>query len=217
MTTYLNGRLPASVLAPIPGGRLRKDAAAAWNAMNAESVRRWGIHLRPLGGMSAYRTLGEQDYLWDHSAHPHDTNWVARPGTSNHGWGLAVDLATRAMRWVIDQIGHKYGFSKACSDAPGEWWHIKYNPACTGATWKPKRPLPVVRYRRGHLMRGRQVKRLNKILRGLGFKTVRRGAAYYGWFSMRAVKRIQKKHGLKPDGIVGPKTWRLLLRLAHRK
>lgn len=185
--------------------------------MNAESVRRWNIHLRPMGNLSSYRDINGQEYLWDHCAHPHDTNWVARPGTSNHGWGLAIDLATRAMRWVIDQIGRKYGFSKACSDAPGEWWHIKYNPSCTGAWWKPKRPLPVIRYRRGRLMRGTQVKRLNKILRGLGFKTIRRNQGYYGWFSMVAVKRVQKKHGLKPDGIVGPKTWRLLLRLAHRK
>lgn len=130
---YLNGRLPADALAAIPGGHLRKDAAAAWNAMNAESIRRFGIHLHPLGPASSYRTLSQQDYLWDHVEHPHDTNWVAEPGTSNHGWGLAVDLATRQMRWVIDQIGVKYGWAKKWSDAPGEWWHIKWRPG----VWHP--------------------------------------------------------------------------------
>ena len=28
------------------------------------------------------------------------------------------------MRWVIDQIGWKYGWSKV--NGPGEWWHVDY-------------------------------------------------------------------------------------------
>jgi hypothetical protein len=128
-----NGRLPASDLAPIAGGRLRKDAAAAWNAMNAESRRRFGVTLLPLGPQSSYRTLPEQEWLWDHVLHAHDPNWVAKPGTSNHGWGLAVDLATPQMRRIVDQIGAKYGWAKRWSDAPVEWWHLRWK----AGVWSP--------------------------------------------------------------------------------
>ena len=44
-----NGRLSPSVLAPIPSGHLRRDAAAAFNAMNAEVNAHYGITLRPVG------------------------------------------------------------------------------------------------------------------------------------------------------------------------
>ncbi len=32
----------------------------------------------------------------------------------------------------------------------------------------------------------------------------------YGEMTARAVKRLQKKAGVVPDGIVGPDTWRVL-------
>jgi hypothetical protein len=121
-----NGQLPASELAPIAGGQLSKDAAAAWNAMNAEA-RAKGRELRPTGSKSSYRTVAQQVELWN--AYTAGTgNLAARPGTSNHGWGLAVDLATPEMRTMVDQIGAKYGWSKQWSDAPSEWWHLKYKP-----------------------------------------------------------------------------------------
>jgi hypothetical protein len=52
-----------TALAAIPGGRLRRDAAGAWSAMNAESERRRGVTLRPLGPLSSYRTLTQQRQL----------------------------------------------------------------------------------------------------------------------------------------------------------
>lgn len=135
---YANGRLPVSALAPIAGGQLRKDAAAAWNSMNNVSRTRFGITLLPLGGLSSYRNYAGQVYLYGVSR----PGWAAKPGTSNHGWGTTVDLKNRAMRAVIDEIGHKYGFSKRCSDASWEWWHIKWNPSCTGAKSRWKDPGP---------------------------------------------------------------------------
>src|SRR3954464_1250795 len=59
----MNGRLSERALAPIPGGRLRRDAAAAWNAMNAESERRFGVTLRPRGPKASYRTYAQQVLL----------------------------------------------------------------------------------------------------------------------------------------------------------
>jgi hypothetical protein len=209
----LNGRLPDSALAPIAGGRLRKDAAASWNAMNDEARRRYGVTLLPLGDASSYRTYGQQLYLWDHVPHAHDTNWVARPGTSNHGWGLAVDLRTRQMRWIVDQIGAKYGWAKVWSDAPVEWWHIRYSPEHD--RMRGHYGLPVIQYGQ----KGASVRRLQHYLRLLGFKSVPgKRSAGYGYFGIRtrwAVKRFQRKHKLRADGVVGPATWAALRRALH--
>lgn len=124
--TDANGRLPASTLAPIAGGQLERTAAAAWNAMNAEA-RAAGVELRPTGSKSSYRTYAQQVELYDLYRSGRG-NLAAVPGTSNHGWGLAVDLATTQMRSTLDRIGRKYGWAKEWSDAPSEWWHIKYRP-----------------------------------------------------------------------------------------
>lgn len=121
-----NGKLPASELAPIAGGQLRADAAAGLNAMNVEARRR-GLELRPTGSMSSYRTYAQQQILWQRYQ-AGTGNLAARPGTSNHGFGLAVDFATQQMRSTVDQIGAKYGWSKQWSDAPSEWWHVCYQP-----------------------------------------------------------------------------------------
>jgi hypothetical protein len=136
-----NGELPKSDLAPIAGGELRKDAAAAYNAMNQESRERYGVELRPTGPMSSYRTRSEQEYLYDLYLH-HGGNLAAVPGTSNHGWGLAVDFATPQMRSIVDAIGPKYGWKK--TEAPTEWWHMNYvggysgkDPGPSGGPVKP--------------------------------------------------------------------------------
>lgn len=120
-----NGNLPQSDLAPIAGGQLTKAAAAGFNAMNVESRKRYGVELRPTGSMSSYRTYAQQQYLYNLYLSGKG-NLAAVPGTSNHGWGVAVDFATPQMRSIVDAIGAKYGWSKSWSDAPSEWWHIRY-------------------------------------------------------------------------------------------
>lgn len=119
-----NGHLADSELAEIylPGGKayLQKDAAAAWNALRQFCLEK-GIDLYPAGPNSAYRTLAvqvEMKRIYKGNA--------ATPGTSNHGLGLAVDVATHAMRSAIDEYGARFGWSKKWSDASWEWWHLKY-------------------------------------------------------------------------------------------
>lgn len=110
---------------PSPYGELHLDPAAAdaWNAMRAESLEVYGVDIYPGGPLSAYRTYGQQAQLYDlflagvgAPANP--------PGSSSHELGLAVDIETPEMRWVIDQIGWKYGWGKV--HAPDEWWHVDY-------------------------------------------------------------------------------------------
>lgn len=138
-----NGRLPRSSLAPITKAAngqqayLRKDAAAAFMAMNAESVAKFGVTLRVASARVAYRTIAEQQYFYDLYRSGRGA-LAAVPGTSNHGWGLAVDLANpRVMRPIIDRIGAKYGWAKKWSDAPTEDWHLKWKPGKYAAVKKP--------------------------------------------------------------------------------
>jgi LAS superfamily LD-carboxypeptidase LdcB len=118
---------PASWLLPVwsPSGTLylASYAATSWNAMREASLRDYGVDLYPAGPDSAYRTYAQQSYLYDlylsgkgAPANP--------PGTSSHETGLAVDVATPEMRYVIDQIGYAYGWGKA--HGPDEWWHVDY-------------------------------------------------------------------------------------------
>jgi hypothetical protein len=199
-----NGRLPEQQLAAIPGGRLRRDAAAAWNAMNEESVRRYGVTLRPLGPMSSYRTVAEQQILRRQWCAQGKCGNAAVPGTSNHGLGIAVDVASQRIRWVIDQIGRRYGYAKAWSDAPWEWWHVRYRPGVWNGAIPPAGP-PTLR--RGQS--GPAVRKLQRTLRRRGFRSVR-VTGYYGVLTARAVRRVQRKHGLTADAVVGPRTWKVL-------
>lgn len=216
-----NGRLPASILAPIPGSgpfggpKLRKDAAAAYNAMGREAMVRWGIDMALHEGDvgRSYRNYARQVL-----AKRIYGNNAAEPGTSNHGLGINVDLMNRRQRWVIDKIGHLYGFSKRWSDASWEWWHITFK---TGV-WRGRRdPYPILRYKRS----GRRTRYLQYLLRKKGIRRVRAagkireipakgkpGRGFFGVATREGVKAFQKKKGLKPDGVVGPLTWRALRR-----
>ncbi|MEG3613939.1 M15 family metallopeptidase [Isoptericola haloaureus] len=86
---YSNGRIPASVLCSIttaPWHMLRCDAAAQFAALNAEYRDRFGVNI-PI--TDSYRSYDAQVAV--RAAKPH---LAAVPGTSNHGWGLALDLST---------------------------------------------------------------------------------------------------------------------------
>ena len=84
---YPNGRIPTSLLCPLwgaPGMSLRGDAAAAFNRMSQEYAATFG---EPICVIDSYRSYDEQI-----SVKAARGSYAATPGTSNHGWGLAVDL-----------------------------------------------------------------------------------------------------------------------------
>lgn len=118
-----NGNLPDSALSPIAGGgQLANEAAAAWNALAAHVYDKEGWKISASEG---YRTIERQWYFWNLYQSGHG-NLAAYPGTSSHGLGLAVDLSSTTDRAMIDKYGAAFGWSKSWSDAPSEWWHIKY-------------------------------------------------------------------------------------------
>ena len=82
---WSNGQIPADQLCSLGGGQwLRCDAAAAYTAMSAGYRAQFGS---PLCITDSYRSLAAQI-----DAHDRKPTITAVPGTSQHGWGLAVDL-----------------------------------------------------------------------------------------------------------------------------
>lgn len=108
---------------PIPGGRLWPDAALTWNAMRADYVAAGGRpeEFVPAGPNSSARGLPAQRHFYANQPPP-----AAVPGTSNHGWGLAVDVLTRAAAAWIMRNGRRYGWSWDEGQRVGEWWHFRY-------------------------------------------------------------------------------------------
>ena len=94
--SVLNGRLPESALAPVPfqpARLLRADAAAALARLNSLHRAAFGFDLYL---NDAYRDYATQvDYKERTrlpSWHPRYLRFASTPGTSVHGWGLAVDI-----------------------------------------------------------------------------------------------------------------------------
>jgi D-alanyl-D-alanine carboxypeptidase len=126
-----NGRLSDSELATIPGGRLRKDAAESWGAMRAYIGKQKGVWICPTSVRTAYRPYADQEYFWSLYRSGRGA-LAARPGTSNHGWGIAVDLPSPAMQAAVRECGHQFGWGirggRLVSDAPSEAWHCTWHP-----------------------------------------------------------------------------------------
>ncbi len=121
-----NGRLPFSLQVPIHSPRgpayLEPGAARAWEAMRQASLRELGVDLYPFGPDSAYRSFGKQVEAW--RVFEVGGPEAAPPGTSAHGLGKAVDLATLEMRRALDKLGGRFGWAK--TEAPSEWNHVNY-------------------------------------------------------------------------------------------
>jgi LysM repeat protein len=128
-----NSTISTTTIAPAPGmghvpspnGELHLTPAAAdaWNAMRAEALSAYGTDIYPGGPLSAYRTYEQQAELYEAFLAGYGAP-ANPPGTSSHELGTAVDVDTPEMRWVIDQLGWKYGWSKV--HGPNEWWHVDY-------------------------------------------------------------------------------------------
>ncbi|MGZ6792521.1 MAG: D-alanyl-D-alanine carboxypeptidase family protein, partial [Mycobacteriales bacterium] len=126
-----NGNLDPASLCPLwqaPGHRMRADAAAAFDRMSQEHARTAGS---PLCVTDSYRSYGEQVSVYQRTP-----GLAAVPGTSNHGWGLAVDLCggvqtfgTPAYRWMKAHAG-RFGFVHPSWAEPGgskpEPWHWEH-------------------------------------------------------------------------------------------
>jgi cell wall-associated NlpC family hydrolase len=126
---WSNGQIPTDQLCSLGGGqRLRCDAAAAYTAMSAAYAATFGS---PLCITDSYRSLDAQV-----DAHHRKPAITAVPGTSNHGWGLAVDLCgginlfgTAQTAWMQVNAAHygwvHPGWAQSGGQNP-EPWHWEY-------------------------------------------------------------------------------------------
>lgn len=119
---YANGYLPEDVLVPIADGyRLVRPAAEAFERL-AAAARQAGFELRV---NSAYRTYDEQAAMVEQYGLLSEGGTAAEPGTSEHGWGTAVDLTLDAeqLAWFYDHAG-EYGFAATIADEPWHWNYV---------------------------------------------------------------------------------------------
>lgn len=134
MAAYPNGLIPRSTLTQISSGhRLRADAAAAFKRLDDAFLREFK---KRISVTDAYRDLAQQVAVKALKG-----AFAAKPGTSNHGWGIALDLGSginsatsREHRWM-DAVAHEYGWVNppwATDDNPRngqfEPWHWEYVP-----------------------------------------------------------------------------------------
>lgn len=118
-----NGVFTEANTDPIPGGRLWPEAALTWNAMRAEFVADGGDpnQFVPGGPNSSARTISAQERFWANQPPP-----AAKPGTSNHGWGIAVDIPDANAQAWLRRHAAPWGWSHDEGARVGEPWHWRY-------------------------------------------------------------------------------------------
>jgi len=104
---------------------MTKPTACAFAQM-AEAAQRAGIRLTINSG---FRTLARQQYFWDcyTTKRCNNGNLAARPGTSNHGRGVALDINTGATststyKWMAANAA-RFGFRRTVPSEPWHWEH----------------------------------------------------------------------------------------------
>ncbi|CAM4782004.1 unnamed protein product [Rotaria magnacalcarata] len=116
------------------------STACAFDKM-ASAAKQAGVKITVTSG---FRTVARQEYFWNcyQTKACNNGNLAARPGTSNHGRGVALDLNTNCgsqtgakpncggsgvYQWLKNN-GHKYGFKRTVQSEP---WHWEYAGAST--------------------------------------------------------------------------------------
>lgn len=128
---YPNGLIPSRYLCKLPqkGFQLRADAAVAFARLNAAYQQHFGHQACVT---SAYRPIATQRALYQ-SKPP---GYAAVPGSSNHGWGLAVDFCggvenqgSAQFNWMRAN-SRKYGWMHPswAYTGPFEPWHWEFVP-----------------------------------------------------------------------------------------
>jgi LAS superfamily LD-carboxypeptidase LdcB len=80
-----------------------------------------------MGVTDSYRSYDQQVELASRKGLYKDGGWAAVPGTSPHGWGLALDVDVDAtgLSWMRANAA-RFGFAET---TPREPWHWEYRPS----------------------------------------------------------------------------------------
>jgi peptidoglycan hydrolase-like protein with peptidoglycan-binding domain len=227
-----NGEIPErrmTKVAPIGSGYLISEAAGAWrNLQNAAAAA--GFTLTMTG---AYRTYASQQSLFQDRYVTFDTGGSSKvwnntrywlkpgmamagvPGTSNHGWGCAVDAALggygndakpvseRFLSWAIEHAG-QHGWSWEVQSEP---WHLRLVSFetvldTTEIGDPPEPPRPTLRMG----SRGGQVAALQGLCRLFRWGDPGRVDGRFGPRTRAAVQAMQTAVGAAADGVYGPRS-----------
>ncbi len=124
LAAYGNGKIPATALGKVgdTGHQLWAPAAESLTKMIADA-KKDGV---TIGITDSYRSYDEQVDLARRKGLYSQGGLAAKPGTSEHGWGMAadLDLNSTAQAWVRKH-GDEYGFVE---NVPRESWHWAYKP-----------------------------------------------------------------------------------------
>jgi zinc D-Ala-D-Ala carboxypeptidase len=124
LARYGNGRIPATALEPVgaTGHKLWAPAAESLTKLIADA-KRDGV---TIGITDSYRSYDEQVSLARRKGLYSQGGLAAKPGTSEHGWGMAadLDLNAKALSWMRTNAA-RYGFQ---ANVPRESWHWAYKP-----------------------------------------------------------------------------------------
>ncbi len=122
LAAYGNGKIPSNALEKVgtTGHKLWAPAAESLTRMLADA-KKDGVKI---GITDSYRSYAEQVDVARRKGLYSQGGLAAKPGTSDHGWGMAVDLDlnNKAQAWMRAN-GEKYGFEE---DTPREPWHWGY-------------------------------------------------------------------------------------------
>lgn len=153
--SHANGQIPDSALVTIAkGARLLAGPAAAFEWICDEVERRYGWRPQPTGSFDGYRPLegnyfaqtetferryrrqdvgvgplGDRRFWPGHGWYVRWTGAAAAvPGTSNHGWGCAVDVANLGgfgtVRYLqFAEVAAEVGWTNTEGRSIGEHWH----------------------------------------------------------------------------------------------
>ncbi|MFC3689844.1 M15 family metallopeptidase [Aquipuribacter hungaricus] len=124
LKAYGNGKIPASALKEIGVGQhtLWAPAADAFAKMQA-AAKADGI---TFGVTDSYRSYEAQVDVARRKGLYKNGGLAAVPGTSQHGWGMALDLKldSKAQAWMRANA-ERFGFDES---TPREPWHWSFTP-----------------------------------------------------------------------------------------
>lgn len=146
---FNNGRIPRSAMESIDSGQsLEKNASNSYMRMKLEA-KKSGVEIKLVGKNSAYRECGKKGDYTQGLSNGKFTQWYAwelfkagkgnlasNPTTSkgcssNHGWGIAIDVSGKKAQDWIKENGVNYGWLWYTKDGGegqriNENWHFSY-------------------------------------------------------------------------------------------
>lgn len=199
-----------------------------WGAGDAVSYE-WAVFLTcatrdgwPGRLNEGHRTFDRQWYFYTHqpplAAYPSNEAPHIRTGRFYH----AVDVD--GSDWLI-AYGRRHGVTLVRTvrwpdGSIRELWHLECADPAQLAAFARRNAHRMTTSKFPPLRRGANgaaVSRLQRHLRAAHVKHGPQVTGHFGAHTQAALKRFQHSHGLKADGVCGPKTWRALRRAARRQ